>query len=98
MTHLDWAVLYSGMSARYKRLRSGKGSDGNVYNVLRSLRDFWTASLQSLSVSVRVRSLARHNTEALHEDRPYMTWKTYPSLGFYPVECLRVRDARQPGL
>ena len=41
MTHLDWAVLYSGMQACYIRLRSGWGSDGNLYNVLRGLRDFW---------------------------------------------------------
>ena len=41
MTHLDWAVLYLGMRACYIRLRSGWGSDGNVYIVLRGLRDFW---------------------------------------------------------
>ena len=40
MTHLDWAVLYLGMRACYIRLRSGRGSDGNLYNVLRGLRDF----------------------------------------------------------
>ena len=33
MTHLG--VLYSGMRACYIRLRSGWGSDGNVYNALR---------------------------------------------------------------
>ena len=37
MTHLDWAVLYSGMRACYIRLRSGWGSDGDVYDVLRGL-------------------------------------------------------------
>ena len=41
MTHLDWAVLYLGMRACYIRLRSGWGSDGNVYIVLRGLTDFW---------------------------------------------------------
>ena len=35
MTHLDWAVLYSNTRTCYTRLRSGWGSDGNVYNVLR---------------------------------------------------------------
>ena len=40
MTHLDWAVLYSGMRACYIRLRSGWGSDGYVYNVLRGLNNF----------------------------------------------------------
>lgn len=39
MTHLDWAVLYSSVRACYIRLRSGWGWDGNVYNVLRGLRD-----------------------------------------------------------
>ena len=38
MTHLHWAVLYPGMWTCYIRLRSGWGSDGNVYNVLRGLR------------------------------------------------------------
>ena len=33
MTHLG--VLYPGMRACYIRLRSGWGSDGNVYNALR---------------------------------------------------------------
>ena len=37
MTHLDWAVLYLGMQACYIRLRSGWGSDGKVYIVLRLL-------------------------------------------------------------
>ena len=37
MTHLDWAVFYSGTLACYIRLRSGWVSDGNVYNVLRGL-------------------------------------------------------------
>ena len=41
MTHVDWAVLYLGMRACYIRLRSGRGSDGNVYIALRGLRDFW---------------------------------------------------------
>ena len=40
MTHLEWAMLYSGMRACFIRLRSGWGSDGNVYNVLRGLRIF----------------------------------------------------------
>ena len=40
MTHLDWAVLYSGVRACYIRLRSGWGSDGKVYNVLRGLDGF----------------------------------------------------------
>ena len=44
MTHLDWAVLYLGMRACYIRLRSGWGSDGNVYNALRGLNDFWKPS------------------------------------------------------
>ena len=41
MTHLDWAVLYLGTPACYIGLRSGWGSDGNVYIVLRGLRNFW---------------------------------------------------------
>ena len=41
MTHLDWAVLYLGMRACYIPLRSGWGSDGNVYIVLRGLNNFW---------------------------------------------------------
>ena len=32
------------MPACYTRLRSGWGSDGKVYNVLRGLRDFWKPS------------------------------------------------------
>ena len=34
-------MLYSCQRASYICLRSGWGSDGNVYNVLRGLRDFW---------------------------------------------------------
>ena len=37
-------LLCSGMRACYICLRSGWGSDGNVYNVLRGLRDFWKPS------------------------------------------------------
>ena len=44
MTHLDCAVLFSGVRACYICLRSGWGSDGNVYNALRGLRDFWKPS------------------------------------------------------
>ena len=41
MIHPGWAVLYSCQRACYMCLRSGCGSDGNVYNVWRGLRDFW---------------------------------------------------------
>ena len=44
ITHLDWAVLYSSMRACFIRLRSGWGSDGNIYNVLRGLKHFWKPS------------------------------------------------------
>ena len=44
---------HEGMRACYIRLRSGWGSDGNVYNVLRGLRYFWdmvpTRGVQGLS-------------------------------------------------
>ena len=49
MTLLDWAVLYLGVRARYIRLRSGWGSDGNAYTVLRGLRNFWKPSGSRLS-------------------------------------------------
>ena len=42
MTH--FGVLYPGMRACYIRLRSGWGSDGNIYNALRGQRDFWKPS------------------------------------------------------
>ena len=38
------AVLYLGMRACYIRLRSGWGSDGNVYIALRGLRELWKPS------------------------------------------------------
>ena len=44
MTHLDRAVFYPGMRACYIPLRPDWGSDGNVYNVLRGLKDFWKPS------------------------------------------------------
>ena len=44
MHAIHLGVLYSGMRACCICLRSGWGSDGNVYNVLRSLRDSWKAS------------------------------------------------------
>ena len=40
MTRLDWAVLYLGMRACYIPLRSGWGSDGKIYGVLRGLLRF----------------------------------------------------------